>query len=500
MVTFFDVGVVLTFSEEAAVVLVELNLVEQRYRAVLEVLNDGATVTDVARRFGVARQTVHVWLRRYATEGLVGLADHSSRPLTCPHQMAPELEVRIVEMRRAHPGWGPRTILVWLARDGVCPLPGRTSVERCLIRHGLVTPQARKRKRSDYKRWERSRAMELWQMDVVGGVRIIDGSEAKIVSGIDDHSRFVISARVVARATARPVCDALTHAMNIHGVPEEILTDNGKVFTARFGPGPGPVLFDKICVDNGITHILTAPRSPTTTGKIERWHKTLRREFLDGKVFANIDDAQAELDVWVREYNHERPHQSLGGVPPIERFKLAERRDKPATPIAETTDVVTSAPATTRRVSTKGTIGFATVTYKAGSWLAGQTVEVTCEGRLVQIHHRGVLIATHARRHPLDKQTAGIERGRKPRPSRPSASPSVTRKVDSSGNVSFAGANYRVGNAYRRRQVQVAVVGDTVEISIGKQLIRSHPVKHDRTREHGALANPGGRPHRTNAA
>ena len=80
------------------------------------------------------------------------------------------------------------------------------------------------------------------------------------------------------------------------------------------------------------------------------------------------------------------------------------------------------------------------------------------------------------------------------------SSPSVTRKVDSSGNVSFAGANYRVGSAYRRRQVQVAVVDDTVEISIGEQLIRSHRAKHDRTREHGALANPGGRPHRTNAA
>jgi transposase InsO family protein len=480
-------------------VLVELNVVEQRYQAVLEVLNDGASVTDVARRRGVARQTVHEWLRRYARDGLGGLADHSSKPLSCPHQMDPEVEARIVEMRRAHPGWGPRTILVWLDRAGVSPLPGRSSVERCLIRHGLVTPQARKRKRSDYKRWERSRAMELWQMDIVGGVRIVAGSEAKIVSGIDDHSRFVVSARVVARATARPVCDALEHAMGEHGVPSQILTDNGKVFTARFGPGPGPVLFDKICVDNGIKHLLTAPRSPTTTGKVERWHKTMRREFLDGKVFASIVDAQAQLDAWVHHYNHVRPHQSLGGVAPIERFKLAERREKPAKPLREAS--VSAGPVTTRRVSRKGTIGFATAVYKAGIWLAGQTVEVVCDGGLVHIHHRGVLIATHARRHPADKQTAGVQRGRRTRPSRRAASsPSVTRKVDSSGNVSFAGANYRVGNAYRRRQVQVAVVADTVEISVGEQLIRSHRAKHDRTREHGALANPGGRPHRTNAA
>ncbi len=143
--------------------LVELRLVEQRYQAVMEVFNDGATVTDVARRHGVARQTVHGWLRRYAASGLAGLADQTSKPLSCPHQMTPAVEARIVELRRQHPGWGPRTILFWLAKQDVSPVPGRTSVERCLIRHGLVTPQARKRKRSDYKRWERSRAMELWQ-------------------------------------------------------------------------------------------------------------------------------------------------------------------------------------------------------------------------------------------------------------------------------------------------------------------------------------------------
>jgi hypothetical protein len=66
--------------------------------------------------------------------------------------------------------------------------------------------------------------------------------------------------------------------------------------------------------------------------------------------------------------------------------------------------------------------------------------------------------------------------------------------------VSFAGTNYHVGNKFRRRQVQVAVVGGTVEISVGEQLIRTHPIRHDRTREHGALANPGGRPRRINAA
>ena len=484
-------------------VLVELGLVEQRYQAVLEVLNNGATVTDVARRNGVSRQTVHAWLHRYASRGLAGLADGSAKPLSCPHQMTPEVEARVVTIRREHPGWGQRTIQHQLGQEGVSPLPTLSSIYRCLVRHRLITPQARKRKRDDYRRWERSRAMELWQMDIVGGVRLVDGTEAKIVSGVDDHSRFCISALVVERATARPTCDALELAMRRHGVPAEILTDNGKVFTGRFGPGTGEVLFDRICRENGIKHLLTRPRSPTTTGKIERWHKTLRIEFLNGKVFADIADAQAQLDVWVEHYNHVRPHQSLGMATPWDRFKLA--RQQPARPVVEpTADPAGSMSASaTRRVAAKGTISFASAHYKVGVWLAGHNVEVVCEGGLVQIHHRGVLIATHARRHDPAKQSAGMTRGvrgKEPQ-QRPTASVvTVTRKVDSSGNVCFAGASYRAGNKFRRRQVQVAVVGDQLEISIGEQLIRQHMVKHDRTREHGALANPGGRPHRINAA
>ena len=150
------------------------------------------------------------------------------------------------------------------------PLPGRSAVYRALVRPGLIVPGMRKRRREDYRRWERGRAMQLWQMDVMGRVHLAGGTEVKIVTGIDDHSRFVVCAKAVMRATARPVCLALAEALRRHGIPEQILTDNGKVFTARFGRGPGPVLFDRICADNGIRHLLTKPYSPTTTGKVER--------------------------------------------------------------------------------------------------------------------------------------------------------------------------------------------------------------------------------------
>ena len=207
-------------------------------------------------------------------------------------------EARIVALRREHPGWGPSRIRWQLEREGTEPLPGRSSVYRALVRHGLIDPGKRRRRREDYRRWERARAMELWQMDVMGRVHLSDGVEVKVVTGIDDHSRFIVSAAVVARATARPVCQALSETLARHGVPEQILTDNGKVFTARFGTGPGPVMFDRICADNGIRHLLTAPYSPTTTGKIERLHKTMRAEFFTGadRRYAAIGELQAALD------------------------------------------------------------------------------------------------------------------------------------------------------------------------------------------------------------
>ncbi|MGH9021870.1 MAG: Mu transposase domain-containing protein [Acidimicrobiia bacterium] len=91
-------------------------------------------------------------------------------------------------------------------------------------------------------------------------------------------------------------------------------------------------------------------------------------------------------------------------------------------------------------------------------------------------------------------------RPKRPRPRQATVGQAVTRKVDGSGNVCFAGTTYRVGNTHRRRQVQLAIVGDVVEISSGGEILRTHPIRHDRSREHGAFANPGGRPRRVNAA
>jgi transposase InsO family protein len=298
----------------------ELSVAEQRYQAVLAVIGEGGTVTEVAGRWGVSRQSVHAWLARYEAGGLEGLADRSHRPRGCPHQMSPPVEAQVLELRRVHRSWGARRITFELGRLGVKPVPSESGVYRALVRAGLIEPGGRRRRKEEWRRWERGAAMELWQMDVVGGFLLADGSHAKALTGIDDHSRFCVPAALMARERTRPVCDALAAALRRHGVPQQILTDNGKVFTGRFGHPPVEVLFDKICRENGIDHLLTAPRSPTTTGKIERFHRTLRAEFDTRQVFSSLTAAQQALDEWVGYYNTRRPHQALGMATPASRF------------------------------------------------------------------------------------------------------------------------------------------------------------------------------------
>jgi len=301
----------------------ELSVTEQRYRAVLEVLA-GVPVTEVAGRYGVSRQSVHAWLRHYRSEGPPGLADRSHRVLHHPWQIPAELEAAVCELRRAHRKWGPKRLVFEMGRRGHGSVT-RSTVYRVLVRNQLIEPRSRRRRRQDYRRWERPVPMQLWQLDVTASAFLTDGTEVKIVTGVDDHSRYCVIATAVMRATARPVCRAFVEAMTVYGVPEEVLTDNGTVFTGRFiKPRPAEVLFERICRENGITQRLTRPRSPTTTGKIERLHQSLQLELLDVHgPFASLAVLQAALDAWRQEYNTDRPHQSLDMAFPASRFAPA---------------------------------------------------------------------------------------------------------------------------------------------------------------------------------
>jgi len=372
--------------------LLELSVVEQRYQAVLAVIRDGVPIVQVADRFDVSRQAVHRWLRWYEAQGLVGLADRSHRPPRCSHQMDPAVEVWVLEARRRNPDWGPRRLVHEASRAGIEPAPSRSGIYRALKRAELIDPQARRRRDRRFRRWERGGAMELWQMDVVGGVLLADGSECKVLTGIDDHSRFVVCAGVMVRATSRAVCSHLAEAMRTHGVPQEVLTDNGKVFTGRFGAKDTEVLFDRICRENGIDHLLTAPRRPTTTGKIERFHRTLRQEFLIGRTFQDLASARGELDRWVESYNTCRPHSALGMATPASRFTATE-----SGPPADASALLGERSGEdwiSRRVAPNGVISVAWQEISCGKHRGGRRVDIHLQGPTMQIWDGEELIKT----------------------------------------------------------------------------------------------------------
>jgi transposase len=147
-------------------VLMELSAVDQRYEAVNEVVRHNLSVTEVAARYGVTRQTLHEWIRRYADHGVAGLVERSHRPASCPHQMSKIVEARIVALRAHNPHWGPASIAYQLMKEGIDPVPGHSSIYRALLRHDLVGGVPRKRRRQDYLRWERSKPMQLWQQSI----------------------------------------------------------------------------------------------------------------------------------------------------------------------------------------------------------------------------------------------------------------------------------------------------------------------------------------------
>ncbi len=228
-----------------------------------------APVSEVAVRYGVSRQSVYSWKARHAAAGVDGLRE-ASRPRTSPSRLAAQTEALVCELRRAHPRWGARRIAFEVGQRGTSAAPSRATVHRVLVRNAMVTPQAQQHKRK-YRRWARETPMALWQLDLAGGIYLADGRECKVLSGIDDHSRYVVCAAVLAVPSARAVADAFTAAMKAYGVPAEVLTGNGKQFTGRFTePGPAEVLFERVCREHGITAKLTKPYSPTTAGKVER--------------------------------------------------------------------------------------------------------------------------------------------------------------------------------------------------------------------------------------
>jgi len=397
----------------------------------------------------------------------------------------------VCELRRQHPGWGPLRLQHELGRRGMVEVPSRAGIYRILVRHHLVEPgRRRRRRRSDWRRWEREAPMQLWQLDIVGGIRLADGTELKLVSGIDDHSRFCIIAALVPRATGRAICAAFAAALHRYGAPQEVLTDNGRQFTGRFGkPRPAEVLFDRICRENGITHRLTGVRSPTTTGKVERFHKTLRGELLATLApFPSLEVAQKVVDDWVADYNCRRPHQAIGMATPAQRFHAAASGD--GLPLRLPAQLGSSTPTLGPLkldliVPACGNLGLAGRQLWLGRRHAGRKVSLWIDHQVIHLSADGRLLKTVASRFTRAELPRLLQLGARPAGSPPATASTgglgipgaveCDRLVNAAGLIGLGGRQFSIGQHHAGQHVTVRLDAQLAQVLLDGVLIKTIP-------------------------
>jgi transposase InsO family protein len=305
-------------------------LIVQRHRA-------GWPQAHIAKAMGISRNCVMKWLARYAAEGLAGLCDRPSRPHSCPRRTSPEVEQKILELRR-----GERRGPDWIGAE--LGVPART-VSRVLARHRMphlaaldpITGQVIRASKATAVRYERDRPGELVHMDVKKIGRIPDGggwragvipqggkssAQKKIKVGfdyvhsvVDDHSRFTYSeilpdekGTTCAAFLARAIADFAAHGITRI---EQLMTDNAYAY--RYS-------LREICAIHGIKQVFIRPHCPWQNGKVERLNRTLQTEWAYRQVFTSNDERAAALAPWLDYYNTRRRHSALGGLPPISRL------------------------------------------------------------------------------------------------------------------------------------------------------------------------------------
>ncbi len=287
------------------------------------------SVTELADRFGVSRPTVYTWIARYRDGGTEALADRSHARHEQHAQTGPDVEAMIVAARRAHPTWGPRKLLPYLARRHPdVGLPAPSTAGAILARHGLTKKRRPRRvpKHPGSMPLVADVPNAVWTADYKGQFKTTDGIYCYPLTVCDAHSRFVLSCHAlpsVEQVAARKQFERLFHE---YGLPEVIRSDNGTPFAtqALCGLSRLSVWWMKL----GIGHDRTEPGQPQQNGRHERMHKTLKAETAR-RPEADMQRQQARFDRWRAEFNDERPHEALGYATPASVY-VPSRRPMPA--------------------------------------------------------------------------------------------------------------------------------------------------------------------------
>jgi transposase InsO family protein len=268
---------------------------------------------EVARLVGASPYTIDKWLKLHREGGPEGLMRQGSSPST--RKLCEALESRIEQFRRDYPEAGVRRIRDELRREEGLGVSAET-VRRVVNDAGLGNPPVVSKPRPvPSRRFERQLPNALWQIDIFT-FELKRMYRVYLVGIIDDHSRYMVGHGLFRQQTAEAVLEVLRGAIGEWGAPREILSDNGRQFVAWRGKSR----FQKVLKRQGVEHVRSAPHHPMTLGKIERFWRTVWEEFLSDALFASFADASQRLAHWIAYYNHQRPHQGIGGACPADRF------------------------------------------------------------------------------------------------------------------------------------------------------------------------------------
>jgi transposase InsO family protein len=288
------------------------------------------SVTQAATEYGISRRHLHRLLARYRDGGLDALEPRSRRPKTTPIATPETIRERVIELRVQLTAGGldagPHTIAWHLEQEGL-RAPAPATISRILKRAGLITPQPRKRPRSSYTRFEMAQPNEMWQSDFIHW-RLADGTDVEILNWLDDHSRYLLSCTAHMPVTGDDVVSTFLATVETHGAPASTLTDNGRVYTARFGGGRNA--FEYLLPLLGVRQKNGSPGHPQTQGKTERFHQTLQRWLRARPPARTLPELQRQLDEFQGHYNELRPHRALGRRTPGHAYR-ATPKTAPAT-------------------------------------------------------------------------------------------------------------------------------------------------------------------------
>ena len=376
---------------------------EVRQRVVRAVVEQGLPVQRVARAVGVPDTTASEWVRRYRRGGPAALEPRSTGPAPRPARSDPRRDA-VLALRREHPEFGVRRLRDVVRRWAALAVSA-TTVRRWLAAERPRPPRPPRpapKPRPPARRFERAEPNQLWQSDLFT-FRLRRHERVYVAAFLDDHSRYVVACVLAHHQRASLVLEALARGIADYGVPREMLTDQGRQYTAW----RGTTEFEEELRRHGIRHVKSRPHHPQTLGKIERFWKTLWEEFLARTVFADFADCERRVALFLQHYNFQRPHQALGGLVPADRFFRA------ASPVRAAIEQQVAANALRLAQQQPPREPF----YLAGQ-LGDQAVSIAASGSRLKIH-----VGTHEHAIPLPKEDDddALETMR-PRPARPAES------------------------------------------------------------------------------